>query len=167
VKPAPTIHALALAGALALSLGTLGCATPWTVLSHRHERPPPSAEREPAPESVRQLRVTATAYNSLPGQGHGDPTLAAWGDRLRPGMRAIAVSRDLLEQGLGYETRVRIEGLPGEYVVRDKMARRWKRRIDIYMGEDVEAARSWGVRDVHISWSPAPEKDALGASSGE
>ena len=25
------------------------------------------------------LEVTATAYNSLPDQGSGDPTLAAWG----------------------------------------------------------------------------------------
>ena len=100
----------------------------------------------------RELTVTATAYNSLPGQTQGDPTLAAWGDRLEPGMRAIAVSRDLIPMGLGHETRVRIEGLPGEYRVLDKLARRWTRRIDIYMGNDVEAARSWGKREVRISW---------------
>jgi len=99
-----------------------------------------------------ELTVTATAYNSLPGQTRGDPTLAAWGDRLEPGMRAIAVSRDLIELGLGHGTRVRIEGLPGEYRVLDKLARRWTRRIDIYMGTDVEAARAWGKRGVRISW---------------
>jgi hypothetical protein len=47
-------------------------------------------------ETTTSLRVTATAYNSLPGQTDNTPDLAAWGDRLRPGMKAIAVSRDLL-----------------------------------------------------------------------
>ena len=103
-------------------------------------------------DGERSLVVTATAYNSLPGQGVGDPSLAAWGDVLKPGMQAIAVSRDLLELGLGHRSRVRIEGLPGEYEVLDKLAKRWKRRIDIYMGEDVEAARQWGKREVTIRW---------------
>jgi 3D (Asp-Asp-Asp) domain-containing protein len=67
-------------------------------------------------------------------------------------VRAIAVSRDLLELGLVRGVRVRIEGLPGEYAVLDKMARRWRRKIDIYMGDDVEAARAWGVREVRIHW---------------
>jgi 3D (Asp-Asp-Asp) domain-containing protein len=56
--------------------------------------------------------------------------------------------------GLRRGTRVRIEGLEGEYRVLDKMARRWKRKIDVYMGSDVEAARDWGVRKVTIRWRP-------------
>ena len=36
------------------------------------------------------------------------------------------------------------------------MAARWKKKIDIYMGKDVEAARSWGVREVTIHWDGAP-----------
>jgi len=100
----------------------------------------------------RSLVVTATAYNSVPRQTRGNPSIAAWGDRLKPGMKAIAVSRDLLKLGLRHGTRVRIEGLSGEYVVLDKMARRWTRKIDIYMGNDVKAARRWGRRKVRISW---------------
>ena len=100
-----------------------------------------------------QLEVTATAYNSLAAQTSGDPTLAAWGDRLVPGMKSIAVSRDLIELGLGHGAEVKIDGLPGVYVVRDKMAKRWKKKIDIYMGEDVEAARAWGKRQVVIHWT--------------
>jgi 3D (Asp-Asp-Asp) domain-containing protein len=100
----------------------------------------------------RTLEVTASAYNSLPGQTEGDPTLAAWGDRLEPGMRAIAVSHDLIELGLGRGAKVRIEGLPGEYVVLDKMASRWRRKIDLYMGVDREAAIAWGIRKVRIRW---------------
>ncbi len=103
----------------------------------------------------RTLVVTATAYNSLPGQTSGDPAVAAWGDRLEPGMRAIAVSRDLIELGLGHGSAVRIDGLPGRYRVLDKTASRWKRRIDIYMGVDRDAALAWGKREVRIRWVPA------------
>lgn len=98
------------------------------------------------------LVVTATAFNSLRGQTRDDPSIGAWGDRLVPGMKAIAVSRDLLRLGLTHRSAVRIEGLPGEYLVLDKMARRWTKRIDIYMGEDRKAARKWGRRKVRISW---------------
>lgn len=101
----------------------------------------------------RELVVTATAYNSLPGQTSGDPSIGAWGDRLEPGMRAIAVSRDLIPLGLTHGARVKIEGFDGEYRVLDKLAARWTKRIDVYMGVDVEAARRFGKREVRISWS--------------
>ena len=108
------------------------------------------------------MTVTATAYNSLHGQGHGkDHALAAWGDRLEPGMQVIAVSRDLIPLGLGHNAELQIEGLPGTWQVKDKMHRRWKKKIDIYMGEDIEAAREWGKRQVTITFA-APE-DAGGA----
>ena len=100
----------------------------------------------------RALAVTATAYNSLPEQTDSEPHLAAWGDSLAPGMKVIAVSRDLIPLGLGHRTSVKIEGLPGAYLVLDKMHRRWKKRIDIYMGHDLDAARTWGKRQVEISW---------------
>jgi len=102
--------------------------------------------------ATRSLVVTATAYNSHPGQTNAHPWIGAWGDRMKPGMKAIAVSRDLLEKGLRRNVEVEIEGLPGVYRVRDKMGRRWKRRIDVYMGSDEEAARAWGVRKVRIRW---------------
>ena len=105
-----------------------------------------------ASQGTRTLEVTATAYNSLPQQGQGDPTIAAWGAKLHPGMKAIAVSRDLIELGLTNGVEVRIDGLPGTYTVLDKTAKRWKRRIDIYMGTDVKAARQWGKRRVTIHW---------------
>lgn len=101
----------------------------------------------------RALLVTATAYNSLAAQTDGDPSIAAWGDRLKPGTQAIAVSRDLLGRGLKRHARVRIHGLPGEFVVLDKMHRRWEKRIDIYMGEDEHAARQFGKRKVRIYWT--------------
>ena len=102
---------------------------------------------------ARAMTVTATAYNSLPGQTHGDPHDGAWGDRLMPGTRAIAVSRDLVALGLRRGARLRIAGLPGEWVVLDRMPSRWTRRIDLYMGRDVEAARTFGRREVQITWT--------------
>jgi 3D (Asp-Asp-Asp) domain-containing protein len=98
------------------------------------------------------LVVTATAYNSLPEQTDAEPHLAAWGDSLSPGMKVIAVSRDLIPVGLDRHTPVRIEGFPDTYLVLDKMHERWEKRIDIYMGLDIEAARAWGKRQVEISW---------------
>lgn len=114
----------------------------------------------------RSLEVTASAYNPTPAQTHPDhPRLTAWGDTLEPGMKAIAVSRDLIELGLDHGTEVKIEGLPGTYVVRDKMHRRWRRKIDIYM-EDADAAREWGLRAVTIRW-PVPVDGAAGVDTSE
>ena len=74
----------------------------------------PAAADEPVSEDERSLSVTATAYNSLPGQTHGDPRETAWGDRLEPGMKAIAVSHDLIPLGLGLASASRIGTLIGE-----------------------------------------------------
>ncbi|WP_254262449.1 3D domain-containing protein [Marinobacterium weihaiense] len=106
------------------------------------------------PPEGRALTVKASAYNSLVAQTNANPTLAAWGDTLKPGMKAVAVSRDLIKEGLTHNTLIEIEGLPGQYRVLDKMNKRWTRKIDIYMGKDVDAARNWGVREVEIRWTP-------------
>lgn len=101
----------------------------------------------------RKLRVTATAYSSHAGQTDSTPFLAAWNNRLRPGMKVIAVSRDMLSRyGMRNGTKVRIGGLPGYYRVRDKMNKRYKKRIDIYMGLDRRKALRWGRRSVVIYW---------------
>lgn len=98
------------------------------------------------------LKVKASAYNTVRAQTNNNPTLTAWGDRLKPGMKVIAVSHDLIRLGLKHNTMVRIEGLPGKYQVKDKMNKRWKHKIDIYMGYDTRAARRWGRRTVTIHW---------------
>ena len=112
---------------------------------------PSEAARAKLPR-VRSVVVDATAYNSLPEQTGDDPTLSASGHRLAPGMRAIAVSPDLVPLGLVHGRKVRIDGLKGEWVVRDRMPPRWRRRIDVYMGEDIDAARAFGRRRVRIHW---------------
>jgi 3D (Asp-Asp-Asp) domain-containing protein len=102
---------------------------------------------------TKELEVIVSAYNSLPGQTHQKhPNIGAWGDTLKPGMKAIAVSRDLIEEGLSHNQLVEIEGLPGKYRVLDKMNRRWEQKIDIYMGINLERAREWGTKKVTIKW---------------
>ena len=98
------------------------------------------------------MQVTATAYTSNIGETDDTPTLAAWGDQLKPNMKAIAVSRDLLKLGLTHKTEVSIDGLSGSYQVLNKMNTRWQKRIDIYMGTDTEAAKKWGKQQVVIHW---------------
>ncbi|WP_339667070.1 hypothetical protein [Maribacter arcticus] len=106
------------------------------------------------------LQVTATAYNSIPYQtSYEHPAITAWGDSIKPGLKWIAVSRDLLNKGLGYNTMVKIDTFEGVYLVKDKMHSRWKNRIDIYMGENVKKAKEWGRRKVTIEY--AILKDSL------
>ena len=105
------------------------------------------------------LEVTATAYNSLPEQTHKDhAAITAWGDTLRPGMKSIAVSRDLIKMGLDHNTEVKIKGLDGNYKVLDKMNKRWEKKIDIYFGLDREKALEWGKKQVEITWYTEEEQ---------
>ena len=96
--------------------------------------------------------VSASAYNSLSYQTDSDPNITAFGDSLRPGLKYIAVSRDLLRLGLKHNIPVKIEGLKGIYFVKDKMHSRWKNKIDIYMGIDVKRAKQWGRKKVCIDY---------------
>jgi len=99
----------------------------------------------------RKLRVTATAYTSHRGQTDKTPFLAAWNNRIRPGMKIVAVSRDMLTRyGLKNGSKIRISGLPGYYTVRDKMNKRYRKRIDIYMGMNRRKALRWGRRSVML-----------------
>ena len=116
--------------------------TQYKRLLHKQERP-------------KILAVTATAYTSHVGQTDSTPNIAAWGDRLHPGMKVIAVSHDLLNTyGLKHRSKVKIRGLSGEYLVLDKMNRRWRKKIDIYMGKNKNKAFQWGRRKVVIEWTP-------------
>jgi 3D (Asp-Asp-Asp) domain-containing protein len=101
------------------------------------------------------IKVTATAYNSLAAQTKPKANIAAWGDTLRPGMKCVAVSSDLLRKGLKYNTPLKIEGFEGVFLVKDKMNERWENRIDIYMGLDVEKAKEWGRKKVTIQYGVA------------
>ena len=55
-------------------------------------------------------------------------------------------------------TKVKIEGLDGIYLVKDKMHARWKNKIDIYMGKDIKKAQEWGVKKLSIQYVPKKNK---------
>lgn len=118
-------------------------------------------DTEYAKAEWQKLNVSASAYNSVKTQTEGNPFLTAWGDTLEPGMKAIAVSRDLIKKGLDYNTPVRIEGMEGLFFVKDKMHYRWKNKIDIYMGQDVKQARKWGRKKIEIQFLTMEEEKAL------
>lgn len=104
--------------------------------------------------------VTATAYNSVDYQTENNPNITAWGDTLKPGMNAIAVSRDLMKLGLDHNAKIKIEGFDSIFLVKDKMHYRWRNKIDIYMGKDVEKARQFGRKKLNIAY--IFKKDTLG-----
>lgn len=74
--------------------------------------------------------VTVTAYTNHPSETWGDPNITASGSKVRPGI--IAVSRDLLQDGWSFGTRVHVKDI-GDFVVKDTMSSRFKNRIDIFM----------------------------------
>ncbi len=108
----------------------------------------------PAMETDCALPVTVTAYNSEQAQTDSSPHTTAFGDRLHPGKRVVAVSEDLYQLGLGEGTRIHLDELPGEWVVADKMGGRWYRRLDVYFGDDREAAKEFGVKHLTLRWCP-------------
>ena len=109
---------------------------------------------------LKSFNVTATAYNSLVYQTNSNPNITAFGDSLKPGMRYLAVSRDLLDSGLVYNTQVKIEGFDSLYIVKDKMNRRYYNRIDIYIDNDIKKAKQWGKKNVVITYC-IPPRDTI------
>lgn len=101
--------------------------------------------------SARSMIVTATAYNSVPAQTDRTPRIGACNEPVEPGTNLLAVSPDLMKAGLACGTRVSVDGF-GEFVVWDRMAARWRRRIDLHMGRKVEKAEAWGEKKLRISW---------------
>ena len=102
--------------------------------------------------------VTATTYLSPEGTGLHR---GAWGDELHPGLKAVAVSEELISLGLVHRSEVRIEGLPGSYTVLDRLEPESEADLSVYVGVATEASRAWGQRRVRIHWK---SPDAAGAS---
>jgi len=98
------------------------------------------------------MKVTATAYCSTINETDDTPFLGAWKNQLDPNIKSIAVSRDLFDCGLTNGKKVHIDGLEGEFIVLDVMHKKWKNKIDIYMGVDRQKALKFGRKKVTIRW---------------
>lgn len=92
--------------------------------------------------------VTITAYSSSPAETDSTPTITASGHRLSPGDHVIAVSRDLEAAGLPFGSRVFIPSL-GWFTVEDRMNKRWRKRVDVWMERRADAIR-FGKKKVTI-----------------
>lgn len=107
------------------------------------------ATKTPAPaittsgDVVRTLRVSSTAYNSLPNQTDSTPFITASGKRTRDGIVAANF--------LPFGTKIRIPEVFGDkvFVVEDRMNKRYKNRVDVWMAS-YDAAIKYGVRTVTI-----------------
>lgn len=95
------------------------------------------------PAAGQRLRVQATAYSSTPDQTDGDPFTTASGTRVAPHI----IAANFLPMG----TRVKFPELHGdaEFIVGDRMAKRFSHRVDFWKASRGEALQ-FGVRAVTI-----------------
>ena len=102
----------------------------------------PIPKQKPKPKVVRTMRVSATAYNSLPGQTSGDPFIAADGKRTYWGMLAMNC--------MPFGTKVRIPGLYGGKIfqVHDRGGFGCN-HVDVWM-QHLGDARKFGRRTITI-----------------
>jgi 3D (Asp-Asp-Asp) domain-containing protein len=85
--------------------------------------------------------VTVTAYHNCPGSK--TPGITASGQRVKAGI--IAVSRDVERNlNLDFGDRVLLHGY-GVFEFQDRMASRWRQKVDIFMDCESKAAR-FGLR---------------------
>lgn len=89
--------------------------------------------------AVRKFRATLTAYSSAASECDDSPFVTADGTRVRDGI----VAANALEFG----TRIRIPELFGDKVfeVRDRMNKRYRNRMDIWM-ESAADGRKFGIK---------------------
>jgi 3D (Asp-Asp-Asp) domain-containing protein len=91
--------------------------------------------------------IPVSAYNSVPWQTDATPCIGAQGtdicELLEIGLNTCAAN--FLPLG----TIIEVEGL-GICEVRDRMNARYYYRVDWYMGMDIAAAKSWGVKYLEI-----------------
>ena len=102
--------------------------------------------------------VTATIYHAVPGQTDDTPDRTATNFKIdlnNPAKhRIIAVSRDLEKIGFRMNTVVAVSNagqMNGIYIIRDRMNRRWKKRIDFLVNEDVRGGKWNNVKIIKAS----------------
>ncbi len=75
-------------------------------------------------------RVTVTGYNSTKEQTDSTPRITAINTDCREGI--VAVSRDLMERGWTFGSKIWLEGY-GVYTIEDVMNSRHRNHVDIWM----------------------------------
>ena len=100
--------------------------------------------------------VTVTTYTISPGQTDSTPLITASGyklDSINPKkQKVIAISRDL-KRKYKFGQKVRVKGagkLDGVYTVRDLMAKRWTKKIDILINPEDDGNKFRRVKIYNI-----------------
>lgn len=96
-----------------------------------------------------EFNVTATIYHACESQCNSEPLVTSDGSYIEPSdidnLNWIAVSRDLLQEGLHYGDVVELvcadSTICGFYEIHDCMNKRWTRRIDILVSEDIKSGK--------------------------
>ena len=119
--------------------------------------PNESSEGSDATESYEVMEVTATTYTPSVRETDSTPLVTASGFKINPKNpkrhRIIAVSRDL-KRKYKFGTRVKVSGAgkySGEYVVRDVMNKRYRKRIDILIGRKDKQTKFKNVKIRKVS----------------
>lgn len=91
------------------------------------------------------ILVTATVYNAVPGQTDDTPLITATGARISESNAInhcwVAVSRDLEAEGFKMGSKILVEGTgayDGVWTIQDRMNKRWIKKIDFLVNEDVK-----------------------------
>jgi len=108
---------------------------------------PLSIKRAPLTPKPVIMEVTVTSYNSDPRQTDDTPFITAYNTRVRDGI----VAANFLPRG----TKIRFPEYFGdkEFVVEDRMHRRFSDRVDIWSA-DYAFSREFGIRRVKMEILP-------------
>lgn len=97
----------------------------------------------------KKINVTVTVYNPVKSQCDSDPLITANNSKidlkkLNAGkLKWVAVSRDLLRNGVSYGDKIRLTSkenpkINGEYFVMDCMNKRFTKRVDLLVPENIK-----------------------------
>lgn len=98
----------------------------------------PAEVNRAMPMVVFRDMVTVTAYTPVEMKCKATNCITASGVPAKEGTAAI--SRDLEKRGVRFGDRLFLNGI-GSFVVRDRMHKKWTKRIDIYMDSYDRAVR--------------------------
>lgn len=128
------------------------------LIETRHESKTLVAEPKADTQQVIPVPVTVTAYSARKVECDGDPFITAYQNPVREG--TIAISRDL-ESEFGWREgdRVHLAGL-GVFEVNDRMASRWKKRVDIFF-HDTKKALSFGIKQSKAVKVDIPDREKV------
>ena len=127
-----------------------------------HNMPSEMSEEEIVDEIIEKKKlpydiVTVTTYTISAGQTDSTPLITASGyklDSINPKkQKVIAISRDL-KRKYKFGQKVRVKGagkLDGIYTVRDLMASRWRKKIDILINPDDEGTKFRKVKLYNVT----------------